>query len=374
MVRNPHSIFWCSNCLNMSTRPRITFDNLGRCNACQWSEEKKSLNWGKRIDQLEKILQDHRSNDGSHDCVVPVSSGKDGSYVAYQLKHVFGMNPLTVTVNPALSLNLGNKNLENFISSGFTNLKMSLNPFVLKEVNKVGFIEWGFPYYGWLLGIMTVPVRLALNLGINLIFYGEDGEIEYGGSIETKQLPFYDIEYMRRVYFEGGQDQILKLAQITNSDRFWFQFPNYKSNIMSELKLLHWSYFEDWNPYRNYLHAKKFAGLEESTTTNEGTFTNFAQNDQALYALHTYLMYLKFGFGRATQDVGIEIRRGAMSREQGINLVNLYDGQYPENFENLYLDYYEMTKLEFQKVLDRYTNKKLFEIVNGRVRPKFRIV
>ena len=34
-------IFWCKNCLNASTRPRITFDKRGYCNACQWAEEKK---------------------------------------------------------------------------------------------------------------------------------------------------------------------------------------------------------------------------------------------------------------------------------------------------------------------------------------------
>ena len=50
--------------------------------------------------------------------------------------------------------------------------------------------------------------------------------------------------------------------------------------------------------------------------SNSGTFTNFAQNDQLLYPLHTYLVYLKFGFGRATQDAGIEIRWGAMTRDQ----------------------------------------------------------
>ena len=47
--------------------------------------------------------------------------------------------------------------------------------------------------------------------------------------------------------------------------------------------------------------------------------------------LHYYLMYLKFGFGRSTQDANIEIRRGAMSREQAINLVNLFDGNYQKN-------------------------------------------
>ena len=45
-------VFWCKNCLNMSTRPRITFDDRGWCNACQWMEEKKILNWSKREKEL----------------------------------------------------------------------------------------------------------------------------------------------------------------------------------------------------------------------------------------------------------------------------------------------------------------------------------
>ena len=84
-------------------------------------------------------------------------------------------------------------------------------------------------------------------------------------------------------------------------------------------------------------------------------------------------MYLKFGFGRALQDAGIEIRRGAMNREQAINLVNLYDGLYPEQFIDVYLDYYEMSYDEFSLVLYKWTNKELFNISDGRVTKKFEI-
>ena len=49
-----------------------------------------------------------------------------------------------------------------------------------------------------------------------------------------------------------------------------------------------------------------------------------------------YLCFVKYGFGRATQDAGIEIRRGAMTREQGINLINLYEGHYPKQHIELY--------------------------------------
>ena len=142
---------------------------------------------------------------------------------------------------------------------------------------------------------------------------------------------------------------------------------------MQKITLTHWSYYEAWDSYRNYLVAKEYCGLKETEDTNTGTFTNFAQNDQALYALHAYLMYLKFGFGRATQDAGIEIRRGAMTRDQAISLVNLYDNNYPENFLDLYLDYYEMTEDDFNKVIDKWVNKDLFDKVNGRWQPTFTI-
>ena len=51
---------WCTNCLAMSTRPRISFDERGWCNACQWMEEKKNLDWSLRLKNLEKLLDCHR--------------------------------------------------------------------------------------------------------------------------------------------------------------------------------------------------------------------------------------------------------------------------------------------------------------------------
>ena len=84
-------------------------------------------------------------------------------------------------------------------------------------------------------------------------------------------------------------------------------------------------------------------------------------------------MYLKLGFGRATQDAGIEIRRGAMDRNQAINLVRLYDGHYPEEFISIYLDYYQMTIDDFNEVLDKWVNTGLFQKVDGRWKPTFTV-
>ena len=133
------NIFWCSNCLNMSTRPRISFDNRGWCNACQWMDEKKKLDWGVREKELLQLLKDSKSKTFGYDCIVAVSGGKDGSYVSHQLKHKYGVNPLTVTIRPALEMELGDKNLKAFIDSGFDHLHISPNTEIMRKLNKYGF-------------------------------------------------------------------------------------------------------------------------------------------------------------------------------------------------------------------------------------------
>ena len=372
---NNKTIFWCTNCLNMSTRPRISFDSRGWCNACQWMEEKKSMDWTPRKKELNELLAKHKSKGSDFDCIVPVSGGKDGSYVAYTLKHKYGMNPLAITVRPALSLEIGDQNLSNFIKSGYNHIHLSPNPIILDRLNKYGFIEKGFPYYGWLIAIMTAVIKTAVNFKIPLLVYGEDGEIEYGGSTESKHKALYDINYMKRIYLEGGHEKVFERIKqdgdISDEDLSFFKFPTDDEISEVGLSFTHWSYFEPWDSYRNYITAKEHCGLIEKDEGNLDTFTNFSQNDQALYALHAYLMYLKFGFGRATQDAGIEIRRGSMTREQALNLVKMYDNAYPSDLIDTYLDYYKMTKEEFDGVLDKYANRDLFEKIDGIWEPKF---
>lgn len=374
MTNNLKALRWCSNCMAMSTRPRITFDERGWCNACRWMEKKKTLNWDARQQELLGLLDKHRRSDGRFDCLVPVSGGKDGSYVAYNLKHKYGMNPLCLTVTPALPLELGNANLRAFVESGYNHISVNPAHEAMRILNKAGLVEMGFPYYGWLIAIQATPVRMAAQLGIGLIFYGEDGEVEYGGTTETDKNPIYDVHYMKKIYLEGGYDKVLANAGVSEGDSFFFRFPDDKTLAASPIDITHWSYFENWDPYRNYLVAKEHCGLQEAESTNSGTFTNFAQNDQALYALHTYLMYLKFGFGRATQDASIEVRRGAMDRAQAVQLVRLYDGHYPQEYLETYLDYYQMTREEFDASLDRWANRELFEKVDGYWTPRFMVV
>ena len=364
-------IFWCKSCLNMSTRPRIFFDKNKICNACIWSVEKKEINWNKRKNDFLKIVKRFKSNK-DYDCIVPVSGGKDGSFICYTLKHKFNLNPLAVTVRPPLELELGKNNLINFINSGYDHIHISPNRHVMRALDRIGFEKQGFAYFGWLTSIYTSVLNLASKMNINLIVYAEDGEIEFGGTRNLERKKIFSFEHQKKVILEGGYDDYMKILKKKFKNLNLFLYPNQKN--LKKIRATFFSYYTPWDPYKNYLIAKKECGLAENENTNQGTFTNFAQNDQKLYLLHMYLMYLKFGFGRATQDAGIEIRRGAMTRSQALNLVKLYDGLFPDEYLSDYLEYYQMNKIQFFKILKKFTNKNIFSYKNFKFYPKFKII
>ncbi len=351
-----NNIYWCSTCLNMSTRNRIVFDENGRCNACVWSEEKKTFDWKSREQELLLLLEKHKREDSVYDIVVPVSGGKDGGYVSHTLKSKYNLNPLCVTLNPPLRTETGYKNIENFKKAGFPLIELNPPFEIMRKLNKRGFINQGRPLYGWTMGIFTSVIKVASQNNTTLIMYGEDGEIEYGGANESKKKSTFNPDFIKRVYLEGETRKTFEGFSDSELD-FW----NFEIATKEGIELAHWSYFENWDSYRNYLVAKEFCGLEEPDTQNTGTYTNFSQNDTMLYDLHTYLMYIKFGFGRATQDVGIDIRRGALTREQGVELAQMYDNHFPEEYLSSYLEYYQMEESDFFEVIDRHANKSLFK-------------
>jgi len=365
-------VFWCKNCVVISTRPRVTFDERGFCPACRWAEQKAKLDWSKRSKLLKDLLNKHRSKDKPFDCMSTVSGGKDGSYVSYNLKHKHNMNPLAVTIRPPTETNIGRKNLNNFVQSGYNHLLVSPDVEAMRELNKLGLTEMGNPYFGWMTSVQTAPLRIAVQFDIPLVFYGEDGEVEYGGDAKHINDGIYDIDYMASNYLESGYEKILKKSGLTEKELYWFRFPSKEELKKLKLQITHYGFYENWDPYRNYQVAKKYCGLIGNETLNEGTYTNFAQTDQKLFALQVYFMYLKFGFGRATNDAAIDVRRGAMTREQAVQLVKLYDDTYPESLFKECCDYYKMSMSDFMNNIDKWANKDLFEKKNRWV-PKFLI-
>ena len=362
----------CKKCVMPDTRPRLSFNSEGICSACEWAEIKKTkIDWKARKEEFKTLCQSIRGKQ-QYDCIVPVSGGKDSTYVADKMKNEFNLNCLTVTITPPLETALIQENLKKFLSYGYNNIKITPNPLIMREINKFGFIEQGRPMLGWTTCLNTVMFRLAVDLKIPLVMFGEEGETEYGGTTELRYTPYYDIDFAIRIYTEGN-DFGQHLTDWEEQDLAFWLYPTKEELKKADFKVAHWSYFENWDPYEHYSFAKKHYGMQIAEQRNVGTYTDFAQLDTPLYPLHTYMMYLKFGFGRCLQDACIDIRFGRLHREEAVELVKKYDGEYIEEYIPTYLEYYQMEKTAFEDVLDFHANKELFEKINGVWKPKFTI-
>ncbi|MFH1791315.1 MAG: N-acetyl sugar amidotransferase [Candidatus Omnitrophota bacterium] len=358
---------YCTRCLAPDTRPRIGYDAEGVCNACRHAERKKAtINWKDRWSELEKLCDKYRRKDGYFDVMVPCSGGKDGGIVAWKLKYELGMHPLAVTFRPQVPTEIGKKNLENFISSGFDHMLITAHPEKEMRVSKYGFITQGQPKLSAMIGQTTALAQIAVNMNIPFIVYGEEGESEYGGVDTISQKHHFTKEEIVEVYFEkNAPEEVEKKAGLSSKDMVWWYFPDQKKLDESGLIWAYFSRFEDWNPYEHYLFAKKHCGFQALPERSIGTYTNFAQLDDDMQDLHAYMMFIKFGFGRATSDACIDVRRGALDRKQALALVRRYDGEYPERLIPVFLDYFKMTKEEFDEVLDRLANKEVLRKVDG---------
>ncbi len=360
----------CKKCIMPNTRPRLFFDDDGICAACEWNEIKKSkIDWNSRRRELEQLCDNIRGKQ-LYDCIVPASGGKDSTYVADKMKNEFNLNVLTVTITPPLETELIQHNMKRFLDKGFDNIRVTPNPAIAREINKFGFVEQGRPMLSWTSCLNSVMFRMAVNFKVPLVMFGEDGETEYGGSNETRYLPYYDTDYAIRIYTEGNDPRSFVKGHTDKEMGMWL-FPSKEDIERTGLKVGHWSYFENWDPYSHYEFARDHYDMEKAGERNTGTYTDFGQLDTPLYELHTYMMYLKFGFGRGLQDACIDIRAGRLTREKAVEIVRKYDGEYPEKNIPVFCDYYQMTRKEFDAVLDRHANKDLFEKKDGIWKPKF---
>jgi len=351
-------------------RPRITFDDEGVCSACRYAEYKRTrIDWRYREEELLRLLDRFRSSDGSFDVVVPCSGGKDSSTIAYRLKHEYGMHPLCVTFSPPVYSEIGWSNLQSFIRAGFDHLLVSPSGSIHRPLTRLCFEVFGDHNEIFDRGQMAAPFRVAVNYGIGLVMYGENGEAEYGGTSDFNLAPAPPWEDFERIYYSQQLDEIVRLAQefgyvrqVSESDLYHYRLPPLEL-LRSRGIEMHWfGYYQNWIPQENFYFAAEHTGFKANPEgRTEGTYSKYAQLDDATDGFLYYMMYIKYGFGRATSDAAHEVRDGHLTRDEAVALVRRFDGEFPaRNFE-LFLEYCDMPEGVFWSTVDRYRQQHIWK-------------
>jgi N-acetyl sugar amidotransferase len=368
----PRTVRFCKLCTVSNQRPRITFDESGVCSACNFASFKREkIDWSARERELVELCNRFRRSDGEFDVIVPCSGGKDGSFVAHQLKHKYGMNPLTVTWAPLSPTEIGRRNLDAFIRSGFDNILGTPNGMTTRKLTRLAFQEIGDPFQPFIYGQTNFPMHISVKHKIPLIMYGENGEVEYGGDMKNALRPTREITDHDKHYFSGLPPEFWTEHGISATDLKPFMAPPFESikNNGTEIHFL--GYYKFWDPQENFYYCREHTGFQPNSEHSEGTYSKYASLDDRIDGFHYYLAYIKFGIGRTTSDAAHEIRDNKITREEGVALVKRYDGEFPQKYYHEFLDYCGITNEEFHAVIDAWRSDHIWRKVGNGWELKF---
>lgn len=352
-------IRFCKLCTVSNQRPRIEFGSDGVCNACNFARQKQnSVDWEKREQELVALLDSHRDGPGDFDVVVPCSGGKDGGFVAHQLKYKYGMRVLAATWAPLRYTEIGRQNLDSFISAGFDHILGTSNPEITRDLAKQSFIKLGDPFQPFIYGQTNFPLRVAKMYGATLVMYGENGEVEYGGDQSGAESPEKKIASDEGHYFSGMSVESWSEMGFSESDLEFFRRPR---ELPENLSQHFFGYYKNWDPQENFYYAAENLGFQANPSRSEGTYSRYASLDDKFDGFHYWLGFIKFGIGRATSDTAHEIRDGKITRQEGVELVRQFDGEFPgKNFAE-FLEYTQLDEGTFHSVVDSWRSDHIWE-------------
>ena len=354
---------YCVKCVMPDTKPDLMIDEAGICNACRSYENRAEIDWEKRELQLIDILERYKSK-GLWDCIIPVSGGKDSTTQVIKILNL-GMNPLCVTATTCDLSEIGRANIENIKSLGVDYIEFSPNKVIRKKLNRIGLMNVGDISWPEHVGIFTIPVRAAVQYRVPLIIWGENSQNEYGGPATIANNSFLDRKWLERF---GGLlgitvNSLIGIDGIGAKHLIPYTYPS--DAELKNVTGLFLGYFIPWDGYSNALLAQAH-GFKTLQTPVEGSCVNYENLDNHQTGIHDYFKFLKFGFGRATDIACLHIRRGRLTRQQGLDIVRKHDGKFPWT----YLGKSLVSILHplgididtFINIADRFTNKSLFKV------------
>jgi N-acetyl sugar amidotransferase len=276
-----------------------------------------------------------------------------------------GMNPLCVTATTDLLSDVGRRNIENLKKLGVDYLELTVNPRVRRRINRLALTTVGDISWPEHVTIFTVPVRMAVQLGVPLIVWGENSQHEYGGPAAAAENNVLNRRWLEEF---GGLlglrvTDLVGQEGIGRKDLIQYTYPADEELRRAGVTGIFLGYYLPWDGWTNALLAQAH-GFETFPHAVEGSAVNYENLDNVHTGIHDYFKFLKFGFGRATDLVCLHLRRGRLSREDGLKIVRMLDGKFPWTYLGVpiekVLDDIDMTLDEFIRVCDRFTNKRLF--------------
>jgi N-acetyl sugar amidotransferase len=356
---------YCHICVQPDTRPNSRFNDQGVCPACEYAVSLAEVDWEERKKELAEVVEfGRRNNHSGYDAIIGVSGGKDSTRQALYVREVLRMKPLLVCLSypPEQVTERGVDNISNLIKLGFDTIIINPAPQVWRKLMRRAFLERANWAKATEMALFSSVPRLAIAYQIPLIWWGENPALQLG-DLKVMGKTGGDGNNLKHMNTLGGGDVTWLLSEeVRQNQILQYCYPSDQEMLDANLRIVFLGYYwHDWSLLDNG-NFSALRGLEIRNESPEdlGDTYGVTSLDEDWVGMNQMIKYFKFGFGRMTDYVNEDIRLGRISREQGIRLVEKYDGKCAPRYIESFCDYLDIDQEHFWQVIDQSVNRKLF--------------
>jgi len=377
----------CTRCILPETFPGILFNDDGVCNYCL--EYQPVRVFGENA--LRKVLDGFRNRGVKYDCLVPVSGGRDSTFVLYNVVKRFGMRALALTVDSGAITVEGHRNIEKVTGAlGVDHvwLRDENHIRVARKNTRVRFDAWlKKPSINTIVPVLNAADK-TMNLRIFRYAHKNGIPLVVGGNNignSTFEQEHFKTGYMGVFPDERGMYSFVDRVKLSflfgweflkNPYNFhWSVFREYVSGAFVyffESLLKPWDVdtlgFYDYVYWREdeVIPTVKELGWAGASDT-EATW----RIDDAAYPLIDYIYLKLVGFNEFDEFYSKLIREGQISREEAFKRCMVEHAPRIPSIMKL-LEELEVSKEKLDNVLERYRAKLLPKILKNNRNRAFR--
>lgn len=336
----------CTRCLYPDTKPDLVFDEHGVCSACLSFDKRKTIDWEAREKSLVQLLDAHHG-----ECIVASSGGKDSTWIALKLLEM-GAHVTCVTATTCQLTPIGRANIDNLARYAKT-IEVTPNRTVRARLNRLGLQLVGDISWPEHVSIFTTPFRVAADMGVGLVWFGENPQSHYGGPDGTDAA--YELTQRWRSEFGGFLG--LRPSDVVGRDGLseW-DMRDYQLPPVCSAKAYFFGQFMDWDSHQNAEVAKSH-GMRWAKPS-PASWWEFENQDNLQTGVHDYFMGRKFGYSRGCAQISVDVRAGRIGREEALKWVEQFDLLLPYPYLgqplDAVLDHIGLTQDEFWALAQQF--------------------
>ncbi len=355
---------WCNKCILPDSRPGISINQNGTCNACSSHVLKaEAIDWVEREKQFKSLVQTVKTKSKGFDCIVPVSGGKDSTWqVVKCLEH--GLRPLAVTWKTPARTKIGQDNLDNLVNLGVDHIDWQVNPLVEKKFMLKAFRKYGSTAIPMHMALFNIPLMLAIKLKIPLVVWGENSAFEYGSQNNESLGHRLNADWLKQFGVTHGTTAIDWIdTELSEKDLSSYFGPTDNEINGTDIHAIFLGHFFKWD-VETSLKVALENGFKINAAPRTGIY-NYADIDDDFISIHHWLKWFKFGITRSFDNLSLEIRNGRIKRSDAINTIKNLGEEKPIKDIQKLCSFLEISEKDFYGVAETFRNLDIWKKVDN---------